>query len=31
MEQKLKSLSLFEFQERYSTTEDCLKDLSNLK
>jgi transposase-like protein len=31
MEQRFKSLSLFEFQERYSTSEDCLKDLANLK
>lgn len=31
MEQRFKSLSLFEFQDRYSTSEDCLKDLSNLK
>ena len=31
MEQRFKSLSIFEFQERYSTSEDCLKDLSKLK
>lgn len=31
MEQRFKSLSLFEFQERFSTKEDCLKYLSGLK
>ncbi len=31
MEQRFKSLSLFEFQERFTTREDCLSYLSNLK
>lgn len=31
MEQRFKSLSLFEFQERFSTTEACLAYLSELK
>ena len=31
MEQRFKSLSLFEFQERFGTKEDCLKYLSELK
>lgn len=31
MEQKFKSLSLFEFQERFSTKEDCLSYLADLK
>ena len=31
MEQRFKSLSLFEFQERFSTKEDCLSYLSGLK
>ena len=31
MEQRFKSLSLFEFQERFKTSEDCLIYLSNLK
>ena len=31
MEQRFKSLSLFEFQERFGTKEDCLKYLSGLK
>jgi len=31
MEQRFKSLSLFEFQERFSTKEDCLSYLSDLK
>lgn len=31
MEQKYKSLSLFEFQENFSTREDCLEYLANLK
>lgn len=31
MEQSLNSLSLLDFQERFNTTEDCLRYLSNLK
>lgn len=31
MEQRFKSLSLFEFQELFSSSEDCLKYLSKLK
>lgn len=31
MEQRFKSLSLFEFQKRFSSTEDCLAYLSELK
>jgi len=31
MEQRFKSLSLFEFQERFSTTEACLSYLADLK
>lgn len=31
MEQRFKSLSLFEFQERYGSTEDCLKELVRFK
>lgn len=31
MEQRFKSLSLFEFQDRFKTSEDCLIYLSNLK
>lgn len=31
MEQRYKSLSLFEFQDRFSTSEDCLKELAKVK
>lgn len=31
MEQRFKSLSLFEFQDRFKTSDDCLKHLAELK